>query len=172
MSFSQVSLIPTIRDNMQLPTSVSSPAPWTFAGDRCCRPHLWISQNTHVAPLCSQTVPVSTCESKALRSEGQAGATPPTGENLRTKLMVLYDKRCSQWCCWRFQSSEMWHCVVGWELSDISEDCSAFWHVYVLGAAYFVWLWKSRVPWYRDVTAGTLTATDRYALRMHMCARG
>jgi hypothetical protein len=27
------------------------------------------------------------------------------------------------------------------------------------------------VPWYRDVTAGTLTATDTYALRMHMCGR-
>jgi hypothetical protein len=26
----------------------------------------------------------------------------------------------------------------------------------------------SRVPQYRDVTAGTLTATDTYALRMHM----
>jgi hypothetical protein len=31
---------------------------------------------------------------------------------------------------------------------------------------------KSRVPRYRDVTAGTLTATDTYALRMHMCGRG
>jgi hypothetical protein len=48
----------------------------------------------------------------------------------------------------------------------------SFWHVYVVGAAYFVWSWKSRVPWYRDVTAGTLTATDTYALRMHMCGRG
>jgi hypothetical protein len=31
---------------------------------------------------------------------------------------------------------------------------------------------KSRVPRYRDVTAGTLTATETYALRMHMCRRG
>jgi len=29
-----------------------------------------------------------------------------------------------------------------------------------------------RVPRYRDVTAGTLTATDTYALHMHMCGRG
>jgi hypothetical protein len=27
----------------------------------------------------------------------------------------------------------------------------------------------SRVPRYCDVTAGTLTATDTYAVRMHMC---
>jgi hypothetical protein len=28
------------------------------------------------------------------------------------------------------------------------------------------------VPRYRDVTAGTLTATDTYALRMRVCGRG
>ena len=42
------------------------------------------------------------------------------------KLMVPYGMRCSPWCCWRFQCSGMWHCVVGWEVSDISRDCSAF----------------------------------------------
>jgi hypothetical protein len=42
-----------------------------------------------------------------------------------------------------------------------------FWHVYVLGLAYFVWPWKSRAPHVTsrtecniDVTPGTLTATD------------
>jgi hypothetical protein len=59
---------------------------------------------------------------------------------------------------------------VGWE--PLCSPAEHFWHVYVLGAAYFVWPWKSYVPWYRDVTAGTLTATDTYALRMHMCGRG
>jgi hypothetical protein len=37
-----------------------------FAGDRCCPPHLWIPHNTHVVPLCTQTVPVSTWNSKTL----------------------------------------------------------------------------------------------------------
>jgi hypothetical protein len=42
-----------------------------------------------------------------------------------------------------------------------------YWHVYVLGPAYFVWPWKSRSPHVTsrtecniDVTLGTLTATD------------
>jgi hypothetical protein len=42
-----------------------------------------------------------------------------------------------------------------------------FWHVYVLGPAYFVWTWKSRAPHVTsrtecniDVTPGTLTASD------------
>jgi len=126
MSFSQVSHTPTIQDKLQLPTSVSIPALWTFAGDRCCQPHLWISQNTRVAPLCSRTVPVSTCDSRTVRSEGLARASTPTSENWWTKLMVPYGMRCSQWCCWTFQCSGVWHCIVGWEVSDISKDCTAF----------------------------------------------
>jgi hypothetical protein len=147
MSFSQVSHIPTIWDKLQLLTSVSSPAPWMFAGDRCCQPHLWISQNTHVAPSCSQTVPVSTCDSRTAHSEGQAGATAPTSENWRTKLTVLYDMRCPQWCCWRFQSSGMWHCIVGWEISDISEACSAFFFRVVQSkknTCWTIWSWRLR----------------------------
>jgi hypothetical protein len=37
-----------------------------------------------------------------------------------------------------------------------------FWHVYVLGPAYFVWPWKSSVPHrtIRDITPGPLSATD------------
>jgi hypothetical protein len=37
-----------------------------------------------------------------------------------------------------------------------------FWHVYVLGPAYFVWPWKSSAPHrtIRDVTPGPLSATD------------
>jgi hypothetical protein len=31
-----------------------------------------------------------------------------------------------------------------------TEDTQTFWHVYVLGGAYFVWPWKSRPP-YRDI---------------------
>jgi hypothetical protein len=39
-----------------------------------------------------------------------------------------------------------------------------FWHVYVSGSAYFVWPWISRVPYrtIRDVTPGSLSATDTY----------
>lgn len=29
-------------------------------------------------------------------------------------IQFLQDLRCSQRCCWRFQSSQMWHCVIGW----------------------------------------------------------
>jgi hypothetical protein len=37
-----------------------------------------------------------------------------------------------------------------------------FWHVYVLGPAYFVWPWKSSASYRtkRDVTPGSLSATD------------
>jgi hypothetical protein len=68
---------PTVWVKLFLPTCVSSPALWMFAGDRRCQPHLWISQNTHAALLCSQTVPVSFWSSRKMHSERQVEPLAP-----------------------------------------------------------------------------------------------
>ena len=46
----------------------------------------------------------------------------------------VQDLRFWHWCCWRFKSSEMWHCVVGWTFNmytqcNISEYLNVLWCV-------------------------------------------
>jgi hypothetical protein len=109
----------------------------------------------------------------------------------RFRLHPLFEMSALAWTCkkeklhhlWMYTYvviiTTIWHYTPSWVFAFSAKSFLVllsltvsfqFWHVYVLGAVYFVWPWKSRVPWYRDVT--TLTATDTYALRMHMCGRG
>ena len=67
-----------------------------------------------------------------------------TSENWWTKCMVLYDMRCSQWCCWRFHSFGMWNCIVGWEVSGISKYCIAFFFRVIMSKKNTCW---TKWPW-------------------------
>jgi hypothetical protein len=40
--------------------------------------------------------------------------------------LSLEDLRFSWWWCWRFKSSGIWCCVIGWVVHDVWKDCTAF----------------------------------------------
>ena len=46
-----------------------------------------------------------------------------TSSNLCTHQRTASPEKCSQHCFWTLYSSTMWHCVVGWEVSDVFKEC-------------------------------------------------
>jgi len=57
---------------------------------------------------------------------------------------VLQDLRFSQWWCWKFKSSGMWHCFVRCTVHIISKDHNAFIFTFKQNSSWKIWPWQWR----------------------------